>query len=71
MFPLRSVPPWGGPPEMEITKESLVPGSPLSVTLTVKVHGTLLLVQVPLKAAVLPEIVNEVNVALCTLSPLA
>src|SRR6266511_1274457 len=61
MLPLRSVPPCGAPPEMEIVNESVVPGSPLSVTFTVKVHTTPLLVQVPPNVAVLPDIVNAVN----------
>src|SRR5437763_17085056 len=49
MFPLRSVPPSGGPPETEIVKVSLLPGSPLSVTFTVKVHGAPLLVHLSYK----------------------
>src|SRR2546428_203416 len=52
-------------------KESLVPGSPLSVTCTSKVHGSPLLVQVPPKVAVLPVITKESNITLCTLAPLA
>src|SRR5438552_3180376 len=52
-------------------KESLVPGSPLSVTCTSKVHGTPLLVQVPPKVAVLPVITKESNITLCTLAHLA
>src|SRR6267142_792409 len=66
MFPLRSLPPSGGPPETEIVKVSFLPGSPLSVTFTVNVHGAPLLVHVPLKVAVLAAITSEVNVTLCT-----
>jgi len=41
MLPLRSVAPSVGPPETEMVNVSVVLGSPLSVTLTVKVHGAL------------------------------
>src|SRR5207302_6823866 len=71
MLPLRSVPPSGGPALIEIVNESLLPGSPLSCTITEKVHGTPLLVQVPPNVAVLPAITNEVNVTLVTFAPLA
>src|SRR5438552_4056255 len=71
MLPLRSVPPSGDPPETEMVNVSLVPGSPLSVTLTVKVQGDPLLVHVPPNVAVLPAITSEVNVTLCTFAPLA
>src|SRR5258708_34169714 len=71
MLPLRRVPPSGGPPLMEIVNESLVPGSPLSCAITEKVHGAPLFVHAPLNVAVLPLIVNVVNVTLCTFAPLA
>jgi hypothetical protein len=59
MFPLRSVPPSVVPLEMEIMNLSAVPGSPLSVTTTVKVHGAPLLVQVPPNVAVVSLTENK------------
>jgi hypothetical protein len=53
MFPPRSWPPSAGPAFTVISKESFLPGSPLSAAFTVKVHGAPLLVQVPPKLAVL------------------
>ena len=50
---------------------SLVPGSPLSLTLTRKVHGAPLTVQVPSNVAVVAAIVSDVIVTLCTRAPLA
>jgi hypothetical protein len=41
MLPLRSTPSSVGPLSTEMVNVSVVPGSPLSVTLTVKVHGAL------------------------------
>src|SRR5947207_3412635 len=73
MLPLRSFlpAPSVGPALTVMLKESLVPGSPLSVTLTVKVHGARLLVQVPQKVAVLPVMANMSNRLPCTFSPFA
>jgi hypothetical protein len=71
MLPLRSVPPSGRLAETEMVNVSVVPGSPLSVTETVKVHGAPLLVQAPPNAAMLPATTSVVNVTLCTLAPLA
>ena len=59
------------PPESEIVKLSVVPGSPLSWTVTVKVQGAPLLVQVPLNVAVLPATTSEAMVTLCTVAPVA
>ena len=56
MLPLRSVPPSCEPAEIEMVNVSMSPGSPLSVTSTLKVHGTPLLVQVPLKVAALVQL---------------
>src|SRR5216683_8036710 len=71
MLPLRSVPPSVGPPETEMVNVSLVPGSPLSVTLTVKVHGTPLLVHVPPNVAIVPLITRVSNATLLTFAPVA
>src|SRR5438445_3928275 len=60
MFPLLSVPPSVGPPSTEMVNVSVVPGSPLSVTLTVKVHAVPLTVQVPPNVAMLPATTSEV-----------
>ena len=68
MFPLRSVPPSGATPETEIVNASAVPGSPLSVTSTVNVHGAPLLTHVPLNVAVVSEIANEVMATLWILA---
>jgi len=54
-----------------MVKVSVVPGSPLSVTLTAKVHDTPLFVQVPTNVAVLPTIANDVMSTLCTVAPVA
>jgi hypothetical protein len=40
---------------------SLVPGSPLSVTVAAKVHGAPFSVQVPLMVATLPAITSDVS----------
>jgi hypothetical protein len=56
---------------MEMLNVSVVPGSPLSVTATVKVHGAPLLMHVPPNVAVVSLTENELNVTLCTLAPVA
>src|SRR5438046_2750167 len=61
ILPLRSLSPSAGPPSTVMVKWSLVPGSPLSIALTVNVQGTPLLVQVPPKVVVLPEIRKVVH----------
>src|SRR5439155_21021950 len=48
-----------GPPEIEIWKVSLTPGSPSSVTSTVKVRGRPSLIHVPPKVAVAPAIESQ------------
>src|SRR5438093_4278265 len=65
ILPLRSVPPSVDPPETEMLNASVTPGSPLSVTPTVKVHGTPLLRHVPPNVAVVSATKNELNVTLC------
>src|SRR5207249_9244068 len=71
ILPLRRVPPSGGPASTVMVNVSLVPGSPLSVTLTVKVHGASFLMQVPPNMAVLPSITSVVRVTLWTFAPRA
>jgi len=71
MLPLRSMPPSVGPPETEIVNVSVVPGSPLSITFTVKVQDAPLTVHVPLKVAVVPAITSDEYVWLTTRAPLA
>src|SRR5262245_9772600 len=71
MLPLRRAPPSVGPPEIEMLNMSLSPGSPLSITLTVNVHGAPLLTHVPPNVAVAALTVNALNVTLCTLAPVA
>src|SRR6266550_621206 len=71
ILPLRRVPPSGGPASTVMVNVSLVPGSPLSVTLTVKVHGASFLTQVPPNMAVLPSITSVVRVTLWTFAPRA
>jgi hypothetical protein len=48
---------------------SALPGSPLSVTWTVKLHGTPFSTHVPAKLAVVSPIDNELKVTLLSLSP--
>src|SRR2546427_452215 len=69
MLPLRRLPPAVGPPETEIVKVSVAPGSPLSITLTVNVHGAPSLVHAPPKVAVLPAITKEPNARAVHLRP--
>jgi hypothetical protein len=71
MLPLRSVPPSNAPPLMEIRKTSVVPASPLSSTYTVNVQAAdeLFSLQVPLKVAVFPLTVNDVNDVAFSLIP--
>lgn len=73
MLPPRSVPPAAYPTETVMASVSLAPGSPLSVTVTAKVHGCPLVAQVPENVAVVPAIANEAMVALwrVTLLPLS
>src|SRR5439155_21287496 len=59
-----------GPPEIEIWNVSLTPGSPSSVTSTVKVRGRPSLIHVPPKVAVAPAIESQSNLAPCTQAPL-
>src|SRR5437016_539293 len=56
---------------MEMTNESGPGGWSLSCTVTLKVHGTPLLVHAPLNVAVLPLIVKVLKVRLWTFAPLA
>jgi len=68
ILPLCSVPPRTGPPEMAMVKMSPAPRGPLSVTLTAKVQGTPLFMQVPAMMAVLPMVTSEVMPVLRTSS---
>ena len=67
MLPLSRVPPSTGSPDTEIVNLSLVPGSPLSSTVAVKLNDPApFLVQVPEKVALLPEKLRLVIEMLCT-----
>src|SRR3989442_9062357 len=71
MLPLRRVPPSDGATSTLIVNLSSVPGCPLSVTSTRKVHGAPLTVQMPVTVALFPVITIEVIISLCVRAPLA